>query len=137
MATVTKDTPVGYELDGVKKQMVIQLMGSRHWGRSNPLHWDPPYSVSRGLKGPIATGQMSAAYIAEMCVNFFGEHFFKGTKISGKYVKPVYAGETITTHGIIREKTREGSGYRFKVETWAENQDGETKTVAWIEVHVE
>mgnify|MGYP001558299704 CR=1 FL=1 len=137
MVTVTKDTPVGYELDGVKKQMVIQLMASRSWGRSNPVHWDPPYAAERGLKAPIATGQMSAAYIAEMCVNFFGEHFFRSMRISGKYVKPVYAGETITTHGVIREKTPEGSGYRFKVEAWADNEDGEMKTVAWIEVLVE
>ena len=137
MAVATKDTPVGYELDGVKKKAVVQLMGSRHWGRLNPIHWDPAYAVKQGLKAPIQTGQMSAAYLAETCVNFFGGNFFKNAKISGKFVKPIYAGEIITTHGIVREKTPEGSGYRFKVEMWADNQDGEVKTVGWAEAHVE
>ncbi len=137
MAMISRDTPVGYELDGVKKKMVIQLMGSRHWGRTNPLHWDPAYAAERGLKAPIATGQMSVAYLAETCVNAFGENFFRKARLGGKYVKPVFAGEVITTHGIIREKIPEGAGFRFKIELWTDNQDGEVKTKAWAEVHVE
>ena len=38
-ALITKDTPVGFELVGVKKKALIQLMGSRLWGRFNPNHW--------------------------------------------------------------------------------------------------
>ncbi|MFC1991046.1 MaoC family dehydratase [Chloroflexota bacterium] len=136
-AVCTKDTPVGYELDGVKKQAAIQLMGSRHWGRVNPIHFDPVTAANHGLKAPIQTGQMSSAYLFEMCVNFFGENMFRNAHMHGKYVKPVYAGETITTHGIVSEKTPEGSGYRFKVELWADNQDGEVKTVSWVTAHVE
>ena len=137
MAVCTKDTPVGYELVGVKKQAVIQLMGSRHWGRINPLHWDPVFSAQEGLKAPIQTGEMSAAYMAEMCVNFFGKNFFENARIDCKYIKPIFAEELITTHGIVREKTPEGKGYRFKVEIWAENQEGELKTVGSAEAHVE
>ena len=137
MAVVTKDTPVGYELDGVKKQAVIQLMGGRHWGRTNPIHWDPHYAEKEGLKAPIQTGQMSAAYLAEMCVDFFGKDIFKNGRIQGKYIKSIYAGETLTTHGVVKEKIPEGSGYRFKVEIWVDNQDGELKTVGSAEAHVE
>ena len=137
MAVATKDTPIGYELDGVKKKVLVQLMGGRHWGRTNPIHWDPPYAAREGLKAPIQTGQMSAAYLAETCVDFFGANFFKNASISGRYVKSIYAGETITTHGIVREKIPEGSGFRFKVELWADNQDGEVKTVGWAEARVE
>ncbi len=136
MAIVTKDTPVGFELQGVKKQAVIQLMGSRYWGRINPIHWDPVYAVKRGLKAPIQTGEMCSAYIQEMCVNFFGENFFQEARLQCKYVKLILAGETITTHGIVREKTPKGKGYRFKVEVWADNQDGEVKTVGWAEANV-
>ena len=38
---ITVDTPIGFELEGVKKKAAIQLMGSRLWGRINPNHWDP------------------------------------------------------------------------------------------------
>ncbi len=137
MAIAQKDTPVGYELDGVKKQAVIQLMGSRHWGRRNPIHFDPVTAANHGLKAPIQTGMMSSAYIAETCVNFFGEAFFRNATMEGKFVKPIYAGELITTHGIVRESTPEGDGVRLKVELWADNQDGEVKTVVWATAHVE
>lgn len=136
MAIANKDTPVGYELLGVKKQTVIQLMGSRYWGRVNPIHWDPVYAVQRGLKAPIQTGEMSSAYIQEMLVHFFGENLFRNARLQCKYVKPIFAGEAITTHGVVREKTPKGSGYRFKVEVWADNQDGEVKTVGWAEANV-
>ena len=136
-AVANRDTPVGFELDGVKKRAVIQLMGSRHWGRVNPIHFDPVTAAKHGFRAPIQTGMMSGAYLAETCVNFFGPMFFRNSTMEGKFVKPVYAGEVITTHGIVRERIPEGDGVRLKVELWADNEAGEVKTVAWATAHVE
>jgi acyl dehydratase len=133
---ITKDTPVGFEMIGVKKKAAIQLMGSRLWGRFNPNHWDPVYAAATGLKAPIQTGEMSSAYIAEMCVNYFGADFFIGSRMQCKYVASTFANETITAHGVVREKTPKGEGYRFKVEFWADNEEGEIKTVGFLEVDV-
>ena len=133
---ITPDTPVGYELMGVKKKAAIQLMGSRLWGRFNPNHWDPVYAAATGLKAPIQTGEMSSAYIAEMCVNHFGASFFRNARVVCKYVASTLANEVITTHGVVREKTPKGKGYRFKVDIWADNEAGEKKTVGWVEVDV-
>lgn len=134
---ITKDTPVGFELIGVKKKAAIQLMGSRLWGRFNPNHWDPVYAAATGLRQPIQTGEMSSAYIAEMCVNYFGADFFRGSRVQCKYVASTYANEIITTRGVVSEKTRKGDGYRFKVEFWADNEAGETKTIGFAEVDVD
>ena len=118
------DTPVGFPLIGVKKRAVIQLMGSRVWGRFNPNHWDPVYAGETGLKAPIQTGEMSSAYIAEMCVNWFGADFFRNARISCKYVASVLANETIETGGVVRDKTPKGEGYRFTVDVWARKRGG-------------
>ena len=134
--TITPETPVGYELVGVKKKAAIQLMGSRLWGRFNPNHWDPVYAAETGLKAPIQTGEMSSAYLAEMCVNYFGAGFFRNARMVCKYVASTLANEVITTHGRVTEKTPKGKGYRFKVDIWADNEAGEKKTVGWIEVDV-
>ena len=131
---LTRDTPVGFELVGVKKKAAIQLMGSRLWGRFNPNHWDPLYAAETGLKAPIQTGEMCSAYLAEMCVNYFGRHFFTNARMTCKYVASTYANEVITTYGKVREKTPEGDGVRFVVDIWAENSEGETKTVGTVEV---
>jgi acyl dehydratase len=134
---IDRDTPVGYELIGVKKKAAIQLMGSRLWGRFNPNHWDPVYAAETGLKAPIQTGEMSTAYLSEMCVNHFGVNFFRGARMECKYVGSTFANEVITTYGVVRDKTPKGRGFRFTVEIWAANDEGETKTVGWVEADVD
>jgi len=133
---ITVDTPIGFELEGVKKKAAIQLMGSRLWGRFNPNHWDPVYAHQTGLEAPIQTGEMSSAYISEMCVNYFGANFFKNARFVCKYVASTLANEVITTYGVVKEKTPKGAGFRFKVEFWASNEEGQTKTIGWTEVDV-
>ncbi|MEK0433246.1 MAG: hypothetical protein RIR92_1257 [Pseudomonadota bacterium] len=133
---ITVDTPIGFELEGVKKKAAIQLMGSRLWGRFNPNHWDPVYAHQTGLAAPIQTGEMSSAYISEMCVNYFGANFFKNARFVCKYVASTLANEVITTYGVVKEKTPKGAGFRFKVEFWASNEEGQTKTIGWTEVDV-
>ena len=133
---ITPETPVGYALQPIKKKAAIQLMGSRVWGRFNPNHWDPDYAASTGLDNPIQTGEMSSAYIAEMCVNHFGPAMFKNARIVCKYIASTLAGETIVTGGVITEKTPNGKGFRFKADIWAENEAGEKKTVGWVEADV-
>ena len=134
---ITRDIPVGFELMGVKKKAAIQLMGSRLWGRFNPNHWDPVYAAETGLAAPIQTGEMSTAYLSEMCVNHFGRNFFNGSRMQCKYVACTLANEVITTYGVVRAKTSKGQGFRFMVEVWASNEDGEKKTVGEVEVDVD
>jgi hypothetical protein len=71
-----------------------------------------------------------------MCVNWFGMNVFRNARIVCKYVASTFADEVITTHGVIREKTPKGTGFRFKVDVWAANEAGEKKTVGFIEVDV-
>lgn len=133
---ITIETPVGYELLPIKKRAVIQLMGSRLWGRFNPNHWDPEYARATGLNAPIQTGEMSSAYVAEMCVNHFGAQMFQNARMTCKYVASTFANEVITTRGIVREKVPKGAGFRFFVDVWTENEVGAKKTVGRVEVDV-
>ncbi|MFO7552483.1 MAG: hypothetical protein R6W80_13830 [Haliea sp.] len=133
---ITRDTPIGYQLQPISKRAIIQLMGSRLWGRFNPNHWDPDYAAATGLDAPIQTGEMSSAYIAEMCVNHFGEDLFRNARIVCKYIASTLANEVITTHGVVAAKTAEGGGYRFRIDVWCDNEAGEKKTVGWVEVDV-
>ena len=134
---VTRDTPIGFELAPIKKKAAIQLMGSRLWGRFNPNHWDPVYAAQTGLAAPIQTGEMSSAYLAEMCVNHFGAAVFRDARIVCKYVASTLANEVITTHGVVRDKTPKGKGFRFTVDIWCDNEAGEKKTVGWAEFDVD
>ena len=134
---ITADTPVGFELTGVKKKALIQLMGSRLWGRFNPNHWDPVYAAETGLDAPIQTGEMSTAYIAEMCVNHVGAAFFRNARMECKYIASILANEIIVTGGVVSNKTPKGNGMRFTLDVWADNVDGERKTVGTVEVDID
>ena len=79
---------------------------------------------------------MSSAYLAEMCVNYFGADFFRGSRRQCKYIASTFANQIITTYGVVREKAPKGSGFRFKVEIWADNKEGERKTIGFVEVDV-
>lgn len=136
LGRITHATPVGFELIGVTKVAAIPLMGSRVWGRFNPNHWDPAFAAKTGLAAPIQTGEMSSAYIAEMCVNYFGKNFFVGSRINCKYINAVRADDVITTHGVVREKNALENEVRFVVDVWADDQHGEKKTVGVVEVSV-
>jgi hypothetical protein len=72
-----------------------------------------------------------------MLVNHFGRSFFLGSRLECKYVSATLADEVITTHGVVRDKTPKGDGYRFTVEVWAENDEGHKKTVGTAEVDVD
>ena len=133
---ITVETPVGFELVGVKKKAAIQLMNSRLWGRFNPNHWDPVYAAETGLPAPIQTGEMSSAYITEMCVNYLGAAMFVGARVRLKYVAATCANEVITTYGIVSAKEPKGAGYRFTIDVRAENQAGEITTVGIVEADV-
>jgi acyl dehydratase len=133
---ITPDTPVGFELIGVKKKAAIQLMGSRLWGRFNPNHWDPVYAAETGLPAPIQTGEMSSAYIAEMCVNYLGAAMFRRARFNCKYIASIVANEMIETGGRVTAKTPKGNGFRFTLEVWAKNDQGQTKTVGTVEADI-
>jgi hypothetical protein len=65
-----------------------------------------------------------------------GANFFKNVRFVCKYVASTLANEVITTYGVVKEKTPKGNGFRFKVEFWASNEEGQTKTIGWTEVDV-
>jgi acyl dehydratase len=59
-----------------------------------------------------------------MMVQFCGEGFIRGGRISVAFIKPVLAGETLTAHGRIKSREQEGGKTRVTVEVWCANQDG-------------
>ncbi len=132
MAIATRDTPVGTTLPPLTRTVAPVVMKSRQWTGTNPVHADEELARRQGFAKPIATGQISAAYIQEMCIRFFGEAFFYNASIDVRFVRPVFMGDTLTTGGVVREKTLEGSGLRFTVDAWCQNEQREQVTVAVV-----
>src|SRR5882672_11118780 len=92
--------------------------------RPRSIHTDEAWARQKGFRAPLAQAMMSTAYVSEMMTRFLGAGFVKGGKMSMVFIKPVYAGDRLTVHGMIKERRQEGAATRIVVEVWCENQDG-------------
>jgi acyl dehydratase len=131
--TALHDTTVGTELPQIVRVIRQPVLRSRTWGGRNAIHWDPEVARQRGFPGPIATGQLLTAYLQEMCVQFFGAHFFGQTSFECRYVRPAFLDDEIATGGVVTDRIEEDEGIRLRADVWCENQRGERVTVGVVE----
>ena len=101
-------------------------------GDYNPVHSDPAYAATTIFKTPIAPGIFTAGLISAVI----------GTTLPGpgaiylsqslKFMKPVFAGDTITARVTIAEVIRDRN--RIRLQTVCVNQRGEEvlSGEAWV-----
>jgi acyl dehydratase len=97
--------------------------------KPHSIHTDEAWARTKGFKAPLAQAMMSTAYVSEMMTRFLGAGFVKGGTMSMVFIKPVYAGDRLTVHGVVKERRPDGAGTRVVVEVWCENQDGDKTAV--------
>jgi acyl dehydratase len=93
------------------------------------IHTDEAWARTKGFRAPLAQAMMSTAYVSELMTRFLGEGFVKGGTMSMVFIKPVYVGDRLTVHGVVKERRAEAAGTRVVVEVWCENQDGDKTAV--------
>ena len=97
--------------------------------KPHSIHTDEAWARRKGFKAPLAQGMMSTAYVSEMMTAFLGAGFIKGGRMSMAFTQPVYAGDRLTVHGVVKETRAEGDATRVTVDVWCENQDGTTTAI--------
>ena len=120
----TAETAVGGKLPTFEKTIVQRQIDCYSGVRPNSIHTDPEWARSKGFRAPLAQAMMSTAYVSQLMVQFCGEGFVKGGKMSVAFIKPVVVGDTLTVHGTVKSREPEGDRTRVTVEVWCENQDG-------------
>jgi 3-hydroxybutyryl-CoA dehydratase len=115
---------VGAELPVLTKTIVQRQIDCFSGVRPHSIHTDADWALKRGFRVPLAQAMMSTAYVSQMMTQFAGKGFAKGGAISVSFIKPVYAGDTLTVRGRVKSREREGTASRVTVEVWCENQDG-------------
>ena len=92
-------------------------------------HRDAAFAKTKGFPAPLSQAMMSTAYVYEPMTRFVGAIFVKGDRMAMTFIKPVLAGDTLTVHGVVKERQPEGGRTRVVVEVWCENQHGEKTAV--------
>ena len=115
---------VGHELPPLSKPIAQRQIDCYSGVRPRSIHTDPEWARAKGFPAPLAQGMMSTGYVSQLMVDFLGEGFVQGGRMSVKFIKPVVVGDTLTVHGVVRDLVAEGADTRVIVEVWCENQSG-------------
>jgi acyl dehydratase len=126
---VTETIAVGQELPTLVKEISQRQIDTYSGVRPNSIHTDEAWARKKGFRTTLAQGMMSTAYVSEMMTRLLDAGFIKGGTMSVAFIKPVYAGDRLTVHGVVKEMRPESGGTRVVVDVWCENQHGE-KTAA-------
>jgi len=130
MATrVDIETKVGQALSSLVKDISQRRIDVYSGVKPRSIHSDEAWARQKGFRACLAQGMMSTAYVSQMMVKFLGPSFASGGTMSMAFIKPVYAGDRLTVHGIIKDKQSDIGATRVVVEVWVENQHGEKTAV--------
>ena len=136
MSSEINNLDIGYRLNSVSKTLDqdrmdrfekvgrILITEGEETDEPTNIHTDPEKAKAMGLERPIASGQMSYSYIHEMLCREFGIDFRQGGDLSVTFLKPVYAGDTVTTNGIVEDSQDVDGRRTLSINVWLENQDG-------------
>lgn len=126
---VAETIAIGQELPAIQKEPTQRRIDVYSGVRPRSIHTDPSWAHAKGFRTTLAQGMMSTAYVSEMMTRLLGAGFVKGGTLSMTFIKPVYAGDRLTVHGVVKETRPEGAGTRVVVEVWCQNQGGEKTAV--------
>jgi acyl dehydratase len=130
MATrVETETTVGQILPSLAKDVSQRRIDVYSGVKPRSIHSDEACARQKGFRACLAQGMMSTAYVSQMMVNLLGPSFARGGTMSMAFIKPVYAGDRLSVHGIIKDKQPDNDAIRVVVEVWVENQHGEKTAV--------
>lgn len=102
------------------------------------IHTSIADAHQHGQPDAIAQGLCSAAYISEVCVNFFGPSWITTGRLSTAFIRPVVVRDTITASALVKRlEEEEGGRKRLWVDVWCKNQRGELITVGRASAQVE
>src|SRR5262249_25638820 len=130
MATrVETETTIAQTLPSLVKDVAQRRIDVYSGVKPHSIHSDEAWARQKGFRTCLAQGMMSTAYVSQMMVKLLGPDFARGGTMSMAFIKPVYAGDRLTVHGVIKDKQPETGATRVVVEGRVENKNGESTAV--------
>ncbi len=80
------------------------------------IHDDKDAARKAGFVAPIAAGEQTIAIVAQFLADNFGMRFVRGGRIEVSLTKPVFFGDTLTTHAKVVSVDADRAGLQIHVE---------------------
>jgi acyl dehydratase len=81
-----------------------------------------------GCPAPIASTTQNMGHFCELLIDAFGEAWRASGTLVLAFIRPIYAGDTITNRAVVTEQAQEGDVTRYTLRLTAENQQGTVVT---------
>lgn len=120
---VPKEVPIGYKLPELTREVSFDKV-KRFSGPATNIHTSEDMARSQGFPRPVVASLMFYGYVCEMMTNFCGVDWFRSGSLSTVFPSTVFAGDTVTAKGVVKDKQHEGDSIRLLVDVWCETQDG-------------
>jgi acyl dehydratase len=120
---------VGQALPPLVKDVAQRRIDVYSGVRPRSIHSDEAFAREKGFRACLAQGMMSTAYVSQLMVELPGPGFARGGTLSMAFITPVYAGDRLTVHGVVKDKQSDNGATRVVVDVWVENQRGEKTAV--------
>ncbi|MBJ7577850.1 MaoC family dehydratase [Devosia sp. MC532] len=94
------------------------------------IHDDDNYAKSQGLPGIIADGMISTNWIQGLLVDVFGPQFACRSRLSTKYIAPIYENDTVIACAKVNTVVVNAEGKNvYTLDVWCENEVAKKLTV--------
>ncbi|MFC1909798.1 MaoC/PaaZ C-terminal domain-containing protein [Chloroflexota bacterium] len=88
------------------------------------IHYDKDFALSKGLKGIIVHGDLTASFLAQLLTDWMGEAG-RLKKLQTRNAAMLYPNEDIICKGKVVKKYLQDGEQCIEAEIWAENPAGE------------
>lgn len=147
-AKASKQVPVGAVLPSISKHTTLEqsiaFSGFPHgWVEGGAhamrfcVHTDPEDARRRGARDAILQGLCSAAYLSELCTNFFGPLWLTTGRLATNFIRPVIVRDDLTVGGVVKGVEEAAGKTRLHLDVWCKNQNGKLATVGRASAQVE
>lgn len=93
---------------------------------SSGIHAGAALSREMGLAAAVAPAELGLAYLHELLDRRFGPDFRQGGHLAVHYLRPIYAGDTLTAQAVTtRQETAADRRIHHHLQLWLSNQRGE------------
>ena len=90
------------------------------------IHAGAALASGMGLAATVAPAELGLAYLHELLDRRFGLDFLQGGRLTVHYLRPIYAGDTLTSQAqIIRQETAPDDRVHYHLQVSLSNQRGE------------
>ncbi|HSP54197.1 MAG TPA: MaoC family dehydratase [Dehalococcoidia bacterium] len=113
-----------------QEKMTAFSEDSANAARGKSVHVHSDVAEAAGFPATVANGLMAADYMSELMEGALGKDWYAFAGLSATFLRPIFAGDTVTANGRLKERFLEGAVERLVYDLWAQNQRGELVAAA-------